>query len=175
MAKDLSFDIKIPEGKEVKFTQEATFENFVAQFQPYTSKLLCVVDGTSLRYYDKTRALPGNLRFDYKQRRGTLTEYYFRDIDNDTLYCVFGREAARTIYPRINEVDPVTKSEESHKLLARNIPVEKPVKSTMTLFHESNPCETRIASKHIVIIDKGIRFTFPNPDYPVEIRTYYPS
>lgn len=179
MDKSLSFDIEIPEGRKVKLTQESTFEHFVAQFQPYTSKLLCVVDGTSLCYYDKSRALPANIRFDYKQRRGSVTEYYFRDIDKNTLYCVFGREAARTIYPRIDHVDPINNSEPPLEPIVpsrpglADIPINKPGRSKMPLFHESHPCET--TSKHIVIIDKGVRLKFPNPDYPVEIRTYYPE
>ena len=106
MSQNSPFDIKIPEGRMVRFEQEATFENFVGQFQLFCPKLLCVVDGTILRYYDKPGTLPTNIRFDYKQRRGPLTEYYFRDIETDTLYCVFGREAAKIFYSRIDEIDP---------------------------------------------------------------------
>lgn len=107
MSQNLSFDIKIPEGHVVQFEQESTFENFIGQFQIFCPKLLCVIDGSCLRYYDKPGTLPSNIRFDYKQRRGKLTEYYFRDIGNDSLYCVFGREAAKIFYPRIDEVDPI--------------------------------------------------------------------
>lgn len=113
MAQTQMFDIKIPEGHNVQFNQEATYENFIGQFQQYCSKLLCIIDGTSLRYYDKTSSLPTSVRFDYKQRRGNMTEYYFRDINDDTLYCVFGREAAAVFYPRIDIVDPITVHETS--------------------------------------------------------------
>jgi hypothetical protein len=106
MSQNLSFGIKISPDDTVKFEQEATFENFIGQFQLFCSKLLCVVDGTYLRYYNKRNELPTNIRFDYKQRRGKLTEYYFRDINTDTLYCVFGRDCAKIFYPRIDEVDP---------------------------------------------------------------------
>jgi len=107
MSQNLLFDIKIPEGHVVQFEQESTFENFIGQFQLFCPKLLCVVDGSCLRYYDKPGTIPTNIRFDYKQRRGKLTEYYFRDIGNDSLYCVFSREAAKIFYPRIDEVDPI--------------------------------------------------------------------
>lgn len=222
-AQSLSFDVKIPEGHTVKFTQEVTFENFVGQFQPYCTKLLCVVDGTSLYYYDKTGPLPTNIRFDYKQRRGTLTEYYFRDIETDTLYCVFGYEAARLFYPRIDSVDPTGAQEMTSSLVQptkltksttiinpskpvnkrnsnahavqqlpidsrklKRLPIVQPVKSQMPLFREvkreqvigTTPPATLampITPKHVVIIDKGVKMTFPNPNYPVEIRTYYGS
>lgn len=182
-ASGLSFDIKIPEGNTVEFRQEVTFENFVGQFQPYCAKLLCVIDGTILHYYDKKGPLPTNLRFDYKQRRRTLTEYYFRSIDTDTLYCVFGREAARIIYPRIDEVDPEASQEASSKInTAKKLfrpPIVQPIKSPkLPLFREQVQESTRIASsipEFITIVDKGVKLTFPNPNYPVEVRTYYPS
>lgn len=108
MDQRLSFELKIPGDNSVKFYQEETFENFIGQFQRFCPKLICIVNGTILRYYDRTSSLPNNIRFDYKQRRGTVTEYYFRDNNDDTLYCVFGREAASIFYPRINFVDPIT-------------------------------------------------------------------
>jgi hypothetical protein len=122
MSQKLSFDIKIPDGHTVQFTKESTFENFIGQFQPYCPKILCVIDGTNLVYYDKTGSLPDNIRFDYKQRRGILTEYYFRNIIDDTRYCVFGREAASIFYSRIDEVDPFDVNELNNR---SNIPSEK--------------------------------------------------
>jgi hypothetical protein len=301
MSQNLSFNIKIPDGHMVQFDQEATFENFIGQFQPYCPKLLCVVDGTILHYYDKTGGLPTNIRFDYKQRRGLLTEYYFRNIGNDTLYCVFGREAATIFYPRIDEVDPTgihelsnitphsipqisdiplpienlqvssninptlnTEAKHQYRLrdssnpdlisslrsnkvrsevesnihhqdpillsgstidpnkisnkitsvagvnnnlsntdhrktlpLTQHIPSDickpkrpliiqpiKPQNSSIPLYRET-PNNINIATRvisnqssipdQIIIIDKGIKLTFPNPNYPIEVKTYYPS
>lgn len=223
MSQNLSFDIKIPEGHMVQFNQEATFENFIGQFQQLCSKLLCVIDGTQLRYYDNANALPTNIRFDYKQRRGKITEYYFRDIGNDTLYCVFGRESAKIIFPRIDEVDPSganelisqlkspadsqinnnevknIKSKEEVPIQSRKSPSDSPssicrpkrppiiqpirsTQATITPIRESLKTNivTRIipnksnVPENIVIIDKGVRLTFPNPNYPIEITTYYP-
>lgn len=101
-------DIELLENYVVKFEQDASFENFIAQFQEMCPKLLCIVNGTSLRLYDKKspEAFPQNIRFDYKQQRGKIIEYYFRDIDTDNLYCVFGRECAKIFYPQLNKVDP---------------------------------------------------------------------
>lgn len=288
MAHSLSFDIKIPEGHNVRFEQEATFENFIGQFQQNCPKLICVINGTNLRYYDKTTPLPNNIRFDYKQRRGSLTEYYFRDIDDDTLYCMFGREAATIFYPRIDEIDPtgnyevsnrseVPISQNSNSLepqkkssasdiskqssvrqdyqlmkdtevipqivldisKTRRPPIVQPIKQpSIPLFRDTpmkgnsnylainppqnNKSESRTlnipqnqsnlnqrvsmanredsnyisgkldtqqnvlhsnkaVSRHssipnnIVIIDQGVKLMFPNPNYPIEINTYYPS
>lgn len=227
MASNLSFDITIPEGHTLQFNQEATFENFIGQFQLMCPKLLCIIDGTSLRYYDKSNTLPTNIRFDYKQRRGKLTEYYFRDIGNDSLYCVFGREAAKVIYPRIDDVDPLGMSEitqDSHEISNkedikssnRKSPDEslssfchpkrpliiQPIKSAVTILKDVPKTNTRthlmsttnklnysnlVGSKaessipnkinvpeNIIIIDKGVKLTFPNPNYPIEITMYYP-
>lgn len=192
MAQSLSFDINIPEASKVKFDQDATFENFIGQFQPFCSKLICVIDGTYLRYYDKTGPLPTNIRFDYKQRRGSLTEYYFRDIHTNTLYCVFNREAAKSFYPRIDEIDldlanPIIQPHKS------TIPTIQSHKSTIPMFRETTrenttgtkletkhgKIITRVVSnqnlKHVTIVDDGVKHIFPNPNYPIEIRTFYPS
>jgi hypothetical protein len=227
MAQNSVFDVKIPEGHMVQFNQEATFENFIGQFQPYCSKLLCVIDGTILRYYDKMGTFPSNIRFDYKQRRGAQTEYYFRNIGDDTLYCVFGRESALIFYPRIDEVDPSGRSElvkitkqntpiqqipssqqkrptivepiivSSRPDLNRNINRVSPPPVTPVVCTEKQQgnqtkmlCEntgvlesrgtvtTRVRPmyKHIpnniVIVDKGVKLVFPNPNYPIEIKKY---
>ena len=105
MGENSKLEIKIREERVINVEQLSSFENFVGQFQILCDKLLCIVDGTSLRFYDRRESIPTNIRFDYKQRKKNLTEYYFRDIDNDSLYCVFGREAAKIFYPRIDEVD----------------------------------------------------------------------
>jgi len=255
MSQNLAFSITIPDGQIIQFTKEATFENFIGQFQPFCPKLLCVVDGTSLQYYDKKAALPTNIRFDYKQRRGLLTEYYFRNIGDDTLYCVFGREAAKLFYPRIDEVDPnginepssvshiqdsplvksvhldsklndpsllndnshpnnmlethindpflinihpnlkVNEIQQSLSIVSKSqrLPIIQPIKSSsIPLFHEtpnispiynsnmgvekniSEKIRKDIGSNQIVIIDQGIRLSFPDPNYPIEIKAYHP-
>lgn len=214
MSQNLSFDIKIPEGQVVTCPQEATFENFIGQFQLYCPKLLCVIDGTCLRYYDKKGDIPTNLRFDYKQRRNSLTEYYFRHIIDDTLYCVFGREAASIFYPRINDVDPTGINELSkppthqstdssiyshdakylesinHSIDTKylesvdvfNIPIHsqkhtsKPKRPPIVQAITTSPSRNKlITPNHITIIDNGTKLSFPNPNYIIEIKTYYPA
>lgn len=247
MSQNSAFDVKIPQDYIVQFEREATFENFIGQFQPICSKLLCVVNGTSLHYYDKrntpsreprangsANSLPKEVRFDYKQRRdkvggNSLTEYYFRDIGNDNLYCVFGREAARIFYPRIDEVDPSGKNDatrvfppftiQENPIIQPAIPPERPhYKEQVCQRGEAGPNDrpplpikkiprkneiinqvvepnrpkrppivnpiTRSVTRAepdrpskpdaVVIVDRGVKLTFPNPNYPIEIRTYRP-
>lgn len=81
-----------------------------------------------------------------------ITEYYFRDINTDSLYCVFGREAAKLFYPRIDEVDPNGKSE-----LTPVQPIIQKIKSQPST---------------ITIIDNGSIFTFPNPNYQIIIKKH---
>lgn len=144
---DEELSIKISEGSRIKFQQEMTFENFMGQFQQNCHMILCIINGTILHYYPRGSKFPNNIRFDYKHRRGSITEYYFRDNDDETLYCVFGREAAKHFYPKINEVD-----EEK----PRNRRIIEPI----------------VSSNDIIIIDGRVKSTFSNYNYPVEVRTY---
>ena len=211
MSHNLLFDIKIPEGHLVKFEQDSTFENFIGQFQAFCPKLLCVIDGSCLRYYDKQGAIPKNIRFDYKQRRGKSIEYYFRDIGNESLYCVFGREAAKIFYPRIDEVDPIDQSSTSGfsqkeiapaneskqiecdasdnksssgglgavvsrgSLRASGVLELKPGRGRRPIIQAiTSGKEASKGREQIIIIDNGVKFVFPNSNYPIEVKTHYP-
>jgi len=123
--KNDEFSIKIPESYILRINQESSFENIIGQFQMICSKILCVIDGTRLLIITTQEMIPSNIRFDYKQRRSKLTEYYFRDIENDTLYCVFGRTAAIIFFPRINIIDPSGSDEPITKHLSINNIEEK--------------------------------------------------
>src|SRR5687767_4160600 len=104
---------------DIKFTEEDTFENFISQFQKHvTDKILCVINGTSLAFYDKKGPYQKNIRYDYKQKRNGLVEYYFRDISDDNLYCIFGRDNAVLIYPQIDNSDPeISKKRQSPEVI----------------------------------------------------------
>lgn len=188
------FSIKIPEGRLINFEQDLSFENFIGQFQVFCpTKLLCIVDGTSLRFYDRPGTIPVNIRFDYKQRRGKFIEYYFRDIENDSLYCVFGREAAKIFYPRIDDVDPIKSLRESGAPARisntesksgnnQNYDMKHPINNIIS--RKSLPeIKTQTNGKNIpdpgdineiIIIDKGVRLVFPSTNYPLEICTHNP-
>ena len=137
-----------------------------------------------------------------------LPEYYFRDINDNTLYCVFSREAAMIFYPRLDEVDPGGKHEVITKTLIMTDPKSSPdvIKEvgSMQLFHQIMPKVDALqlfrangdkenkenngakedkgeeidiikVPTNIIIIDKGVKLTFGNPNYSVEIKTFYPS
>lgn len=102
-----TFDLELPpEEAFLTILQNSTMEALVGQLQSYTDKLLCVIDGTTLHYYQTPGQLPKKIRFEHKQLRNGIMEYYFRDIRNDNLYCVFGREAAKIFFPEIDQKDP---------------------------------------------------------------------
>ena len=169
------FEIKIPDGRPIQFPQDSTFENFISQFQVYCPKILCIINNVHLQYYDKNGVIPTNIRYDYKQKRNGLTEYYFRDIDNNNLYCVFGRESAIIFYPRIDEFDPLNRKRSE---IITTINDDKIIKDTNTLSRKPllqaiNPKkESNLYPNNIIIVDKGKRMQFPNPNYSVEIKTH---
>lgn len=140
---------------DVKLTEEDTFENFVSQFQQHTEKILCVLNGSSLLFFQKQGPFPSGLRFDYKQKRNGITEYYFRDVQEDNLYCVFTREIAELIYPTLDKYDP---PEQKKKLL-----------DSPDLQKKREPRK----SQEIIIVHKGKEIAFSDIDYPVEIKTHH--
>lgn len=107
MADDLI--IELNNTSSISISQDTCFEDFVAQFQTSCSKLLSIVNGKQLHYYDKKAELPIGLKFEYKRKNKGRTSYYFRDVANNT-YCVFGREVALLFYNRLDEVDPILSS-----------------------------------------------------------------
>src|SRR4051794_23018834 len=90
------------------FLPQSTLEGVVGQFQRFVSHILCVQDGTTLTFHRDETSLPRGLRFELKQRRNGVTEYFFREMSSDNLYCFFGRAAATLAFPslRYEEPDP---------------------------------------------------------------------
>ena len=146
MSQAPAFDVKIPESHKIKFTQDITYENFMAQFQKFCPVLLCIINGTTLHYYNGDGDTPQSIRFDRKRRTPHVTEYYFKDMDNDNTYCVFGRENALVFYPHLEEADPSVSQASARQSSTRNVP-PPPTPNT------------------VVIIDKGQQYIFPNPNY----------
>lgn len=152
----MALEIKPPEDFVLKVEAGATFEQFVSQFQVLCPKLLCVVNGTQLRYYNKRNEFPTTLQFAYKRRReAVMTKYYFRDTLTSDMYCVFGRTLAQIFYPRLNEVDPV-------EMVTVPVPAKLPILQLIP----PDLCS---------ITDKGVRHSFPYPNHPVHIRIFEPQ
>lgn len=179
---NMSFDMRIPNDKMIRFDQNESCENFIGQFQPFCSKLLCIINGTYLHYYDNASSLPANIRFDYKQQRSNLTEYYFRQCDDNTQYCVFGREAATIFYSNIDNVDPKDINEPLHKSIqfnkssTRRLPIVQVLDTPkMQLFHKNNSNNPPINPKNTIIIDDGVELAFIDINYPIKIITHHSS
>jgi hypothetical protein len=168
----MTCSIALPNDFKINIDQDITFENFVSQFQQFSDKILCIVNGTTLHFYDKNTVMP-NVRYEYKQRRGSLIEYYFRDMINNNLYCVFGRDNAVLFYPNINQIEQITS-------VAVHQPQPKiknpPIISNKTLPIISNKDQPIISNKNtIVIYYKGKKLTFTDFDYENEIKTFFPK
>lgn len=190
MDQDYTFDVKMEEETKIKFCKETTFENFIGQFQLFTTKILCIINGKTLYYYDKSGPFPSNIRFTYKQKHDEIVEYYFRHINNNISYCVFGRENAKIFYPNLDQVDheedtTIIKKRPICQKIDRPIiplfrdntnltlPTGSIVKTTITQNLFSKPLNTlQIDNEQIIIIDKGKKLTFPNSNYPIEVRFY---
>jgi hypothetical protein len=136
----VSFDMKLVD--RVVFQQEDTFESFVGQFQIHTNKIICVVNGTHLKHYTPDSIPVLQLVFDHKQTKGKITEYHFRNLNGNTRYCFFSREAAKLFYPRLDQVDTIPNT-----IKTNFVKLQQP--------------------KEVVIIDRGKRLVFPCVDCQV--------
>lgn len=196
---DNILNFKIPSNINIQIEQDINIENFISQFQQYTDKIICVVNSNIIKYYDAKDKLPQNLRFDNKKRYNSDYQYYFRSIDDDDLYCVFGRNAAKMLFPRLDEIDQDNLSNISVKL-TQHRPISSSmnklnissVKSTsfpsfdnniIQISTKTNVSEVKKINKiltpieqdkpnNIIIIDKGTKLLFPNSNYSVEITLF---
>jgi hypothetical protein len=194
-------DIRVG-GVSVWMGNGMNFESFAAQFQRHTSVILCLItkaNSMTMRYYQKEGPFPKDITFVRKEKRDPI-EYYFRDSDSQ--YCVFSRENALRFYPKLNEVDPDGRSEiiprlfpssnTSHLSSKRSAiiePMAAPItekiiqpyvdniqdKTTATSTIVTTTYTLATAPDKVIIIDQGAKYVFPNPNYPVEIKTYQPE
>jgi len=136
----------------LNLSNDMTLEDLVKQLQGTSNKLLYVVNGEILKYYEKDKVPPLDVKLDrIKTGKNSLSEYYFRDEKN--IYCVFGRECAELFYPKLIEFDKRSKESKSSE-------------------ESKNPKKSREFSEKIMIIDKGDCFKFTYYDYPIEIQKH---
>lgn len=100
------FHLPITSNTDLHISRNSSFENLVSQLQKFSTKVLCVVDNCILKYFD-VHTIPtyfhNKLRYDYKSTKNGITEYYFRSLDNKTLYCFFNYSYAKLAYPRLDD------------------------------------------------------------------------
>lgn len=83
-------------NEDIILSQDSTLENLAGQMQKNTDKLLCVINGKNLRFYEKNHHFQPTT-FARKHDVNDVTEYYFLDSVNH--YCVFGEEMAQIFNP----------------------------------------------------------------------------
>lgn len=147
---------------QITIQPESSFESFVGQFQTEISDVLTVINGTTLRLYKREGPFPSNLRFENKHRKIPFTEYYFRDIDNDTTYCVFGFSNALLFYPRLLEFE-VPSALKEPSIVKEHVLLKESTHKSTTEIKETKE------NKKIIIIDKGQKLEFPLFNFSVEI------
>lgn len=153
-----NFDMKIHDH-QIHFSQDATYEDFIGQFQSNCSKILCIINGTHLRFYERNSIFPSNLHFDHKIKKNKFTEYHFRDSGNNTRYCIFGKDSVKVFCPSWEDSDDRQKGSDVQKDTKRPS-ILQPVKSNKDKFPS------------IVIMDGDKKIPFPDYNYPLEIRIH---
>jgi len=75
----------------LQLSKGQTLESIASQLQPETRRILCVVDGYLLTWFEKTQDIPSTLIFEHKKRnkRSGNFEYYYRCTSSDSLYAFF--------------------------------------------------------------------------------------
>ena len=143
--------------------QDMSIYDFIGQFQLSSSKLLCIINGTTLHYYEDHQ-IPTDICFSNKDGN----KYYF--IDNINMYCIFGEEAAKRFYPSIeNELITDDKSSKSIKFKPLNMP-RLSDKQTIAINNPIIKISTEQEPDKIIITDKGREFIFPNCKPILEIQ-----
>jgi hypothetical protein len=137
--------------------QDMTFERFVGQFQTCTSKILCIVDNTIIHYYDR------------KRKGENMTEYYFRHIHDNTLYCIFGRESAKKFYHNIDNIDPMYPNDNKFEYLLEKYNKKQDIPNNQIIKQITYKKEED--GKEIIIVDKGETNKFQSFNFPIEIKT----
>ena len=140
----------------VKMKTGHNFEQFVCQFQISNPKILCIINGTFLQIYDNIHHLPKNLRLERKLSHGDDKLYHFRDID-DKLYCFFN-DKGNMIYEQLVKNSNTKESIDNSK-------------ESKDISKEFKNLEIKVLY-NVILIDKGIRLTFPNSNNKIEILSH---
>lgn len=94
-----SFMLKL----NVNFENNVDIKKFISQFQVHCKQLICLINNETIKYYTKREQLPNNTSYLY-MKKNTVDEYYFKDLDTNDIYCVFGKLAANVFYPNISDI-----------------------------------------------------------------------
>jgi len=137
----------------IQFKNECHFKEFIAQFQPHCSFILCIKNNDTLWCFHKKDQLPTGLTFVKQQD----DQYYFVD-DQKNDYCVFSRDAAETLLPYFDNKDAL-----QPKVCAR---IDKQVMKTPVLIEWIGHSDDVMTIEH-----DGKRMTFPKSHPLLEVKT----
>ena len=154
MSSEYVFEMRIPDDILISFEQDATYPIFLGQFQPYAPMIVCLINNKMLKYYNKNGPFPANIRFDHKEKCGNILNYYFQDINDNTMYCIFTRNMAKLFYPQLSIIDPDS-SDKKTVINIRNI--NKPVNSKIIKSLDGSELTV-----DYTIVDKDGTYSFPN-------------
>lgn len=97
----------------IEFKQDQNIEHFIGQFQSTTDKIICLINKTRIHLYDyDDKNLPNKIKLADKDRSADFgTIYYFKDLESDDDYCIFGKKPAqRFLLAILNKNGAITKN-----------------------------------------------------------------
>lgn len=161
-------------NNDIILSQDSTLENLAGQMQKNSDKLLCVINGKILRFYEKTHHFPSTT-FSRKHDVNDSIEYYF--IDSINHYCVFGDEMAQIFNPnyKISNNNNVRKKKKdkmcsfSSQLAGKN---EDNRKLCRKLPKDVEKERKKLMDKTVIISDSGKTLYFPYKESKIEIVEY---
>lgn len=87
----------ITDGNLFTLIDGSTFETLAGQFQRLTNKIICIKDGTDFHLFNGGNEIPPYLKYEseFTQDSTGIHEYYFRSLDDNSLYAFFLPEVSR--------------------------------------------------------------------------------
>lgn len=163
-----SVDMKIGKDFTLHINNGANLETLAAQLQLNTSDLLYVVNGKNIYHHHKD-TFPQSLHYEYKREIGTHSRYYFRNTETQDIYCIFGRDMALKIYPKLDEPEFVVPKPKLAEVGFPSALGPQSRSAPKTPKRETRPCIIKLIKHNTIsIVDAGVKHTFKDNNYPVE-------
>jgi hypothetical protein len=141
---------------DVTFENNSDIKVFIAQFQPYCKKLLCVVNDKTLKFYTKKEELPKNIKY----LNVKINEYYFEDLDTHDIYCIFGKDASTIFYPELNDksVKDIKDIKDATKDAVKPFIVTYSTiePKSIIIYHQGKKHETKWINREIEMIESNV-------------------
>lgn len=160
-------------NSEIFLSQDSTLENLAGQLQKNTDKLICVINGKHLRFYEKNENFPPT-SFSRKHEVNDVTEYYF--IDSRNSYCIFDEMMAKIFNPGY---EGTNKKKKAGKLCSFNSQLGNKIEDSRKLCRKMTPTQReqdiirkKTGEKIVTIFESNKTITLPLKESKVEITEY---